>query len=202
MLNDVHRRADRFDVIHSHIDLLQYPLFQHLAHESVTALPAGSMSPISQPVYSVSRMPLISISDDQRRPMPAHVNWLATVYHGLPSSSCPYHAAGGDYLASGGSPRRAPRPGDENRERTESPSRSLRKSTRSTRSISRRRSGLSWTTRSSSTSAKSIAAEVRISRKRARALITHRLAGALRAGHDRGHVGRYPCHRLAPRFGS
>ena len=27
------------------------------------------------------------------------MNWLATVYHGLPSTVCPYNAAGGDYLA-------------------------------------------------------------------------------------------------------
>ena len=29
-------------------------------------------------------MPLVSISDDQRGPVPLGVNWLATVYHGLP----------------------------------------------------------------------------------------------------------------------
>src|SRR5215208_6751408 len=45
------------------------------------------------------RMPLVSISNDQRRPMPAHVTWLATIHHGLPASVCPYNAAGGDYLA-------------------------------------------------------------------------------------------------------
>ena len=27
------------------------------------------------------------------------MNWLATVYHGLPSSVCPFHPKGGDYLA-------------------------------------------------------------------------------------------------------
>ena len=100
MLNNVRRRADQFDVIHFHIDLLQYPLFQDLAHKCVTTLHGRLDVPDFQPVYyAFPHMPLVSISDDQRRPMPAHVNWLATVYHGLPSSSCPYNAAGGDYLA-------------------------------------------------------------------------------------------------------
>ena len=100
MLNNVHRRADEFDVIHFHIDLLQYPLFQDLAHKCVTTLHGRLDLPDFHPVYyAFPEMPLVSISDAQRGPMPAHVNWLATVYHGLPSSSCPYNPAGGDYLA-------------------------------------------------------------------------------------------------------
>lgn len=44
-------------------------------------------------------MPLISISDDQRRPMRCDANWLATVYHGLPQDVCPLDPQGGNYLA-------------------------------------------------------------------------------------------------------
>src|SRR5215212_2987088 len=100
MLNTVRRRADEFDIIHFHLDLLQYPLFQDLAHKCVTTLHGRLDLPDFQPVYhAFPHMPLVSISDDQRRPMPPHVNWLATVYHGLPSSVCPYHQRGGDYLA-------------------------------------------------------------------------------------------------------
>jgi len=99
MLNNVRRRADQFDIIHFHVDLLQYPLFQELAHKCVTTLHRRLDLPDFQPIYyAFPHMPLISISDDQRRPMPPHVNWLATVYHGLPSASCPYSAAGGAYL--------------------------------------------------------------------------------------------------------
>src|SRR5215203_3410177 len=100
MLNNVRRRAECFDVIHFHIDLLQYPLFQDLAHKCVTTLHGRLDLPDFQPVYyAFPYMPLVSISDDQRRPMPAHVNWLATVHHGLPSVVCPYNRMGGDYLA-------------------------------------------------------------------------------------------------------
>ena len=75
MLNNVRRRADQFDVIHFHIDLLQYPLFQDLAHKCVTTL-HGRLDLLDfHPVYhAFPNMPLVSISNDQRRPMPGHVN--------------------------------------------------------------------------------------------------------------------------------
>jgi glycosyltransferase involved in cell wall biosynthesis len=100
MLNNVRRRADYFDVIHFHIDILQYPLFQDLTHKCVTTLHGRLDLPDFRPIYyGFPKMPLVSISDDQRRPMPPHVNWLATVYHGLPSSVCHYSPDGGEYLA-------------------------------------------------------------------------------------------------------
>lgn len=100
MLNTLRRRADEFDVIHFHVDLLQHVLFQGLAHKCVTTLHGRLDLPDFWPVYyAFPQMPLVSISDDQRRPMPPHVHWLATVYHGLPPSVCPFHPKGGDYLA-------------------------------------------------------------------------------------------------------
>jgi glycosyltransferase involved in cell wall biosynthesis len=100
MLNNVRRQAERFDIIHFHIDLLQYPAFQDLARKCVTTLHGRLDLPDFHPVYyAFPHMPLVSISNDQRRPMPRHVNWLATVYHGLPSFVCPYSPAGGEYLA-------------------------------------------------------------------------------------------------------
>ena len=44
-------------------------------------------------------MPLVSISNDQRRPFP-DANWLSTIYHGLPQDLLPYcEAPSLDYLA-------------------------------------------------------------------------------------------------------
>jgi glycosyltransferase involved in cell wall biosynthesis len=44
-------------------------------------------------------MPLVSISDSQRQPVP-ELNWLATVYHGLSPHVCPFNVVPqGDYLA-------------------------------------------------------------------------------------------------------
>ena len=43
-------------------------------------------------------VPLVSISDNQRRPIP-EANWQATVYHGLPRSLYTYRGQPGEYLA-------------------------------------------------------------------------------------------------------
>jgi glycosyltransferase involved in cell wall biosynthesis len=99
MLDEVRRRADQFDVIHFHVDLLQFPMFQDILHKCVTTL-HGRLDLLDyHPIYrAFPEMPLISISNHQRTPMPAGSNWLRTVYHGLPSTVCPF-AKGGDYLA-------------------------------------------------------------------------------------------------------
>ena len=100
MLDQVRRRAAEFDIIHFHIDLLQFPLFQDLAHKCVTTLHGRLDLPDFMPVYTAfPRMPLVSISDSQRAPMPPQANWLATVHHGLGAGVCPFHPQSGDYLA-------------------------------------------------------------------------------------------------------
>ncbi len=100
MLDQVRKRADEFDIIHCHIDLLQYPLFQDMPHKLVTTMHGRLDVPDFMPVYKAyPHMPLISISDNQRRPMPPGMNWLATVHHGLPPAVCPFNPRGGDYLA-------------------------------------------------------------------------------------------------------
>jgi glycosyltransferase involved in cell wall biosynthesis len=100
MLSSVRRRADEFDVIHFHVDLLQYPLFHDIALKSPTTLHGRLDLPDYHPVYNAfPAMPLISISYAQRRPMPAHLNWLANVYHGLPAQTYSPGAGAGGYLA-------------------------------------------------------------------------------------------------------
>ena len=100
MLDEVRRRADAFDIIHFHTDLLQFPLFQDMTHKCVTTLHGRLDLPDFHPIYrAFPQMPLISISNSQRAPMPPMVNWIATIYHGLPSTVCPFNPKGGDYLA-------------------------------------------------------------------------------------------------------
>jgi len=99
MLDRVRRLADSFDVIHFHVDLYQFPLFQDLAWKSLTTLHGRMDLREMHTVYrAFSRMPLVSISDAQRRPI-ADANWVATVPHGMPGSLIPYSAGGGEYLA-------------------------------------------------------------------------------------------------------
>jgi glycosyltransferase involved in cell wall biosynthesis len=44
-------------------------------------------------------MPLISISDHQREPMPANAKWLSTIHHGIPDDLYPFRKETGTYLA-------------------------------------------------------------------------------------------------------
>jgi glycosyltransferase involved in cell wall biosynthesis len=84
MLDQVRRRGREFDVLHFHIDYLHYPLFRDLAARTVTTAHGRQDLPDLSAVYTVfPEYPLISISDDQRRPWP-RANWLRTVHHGLP----------------------------------------------------------------------------------------------------------------------
>ena len=71
-----------------------------MAHKCVTTLHGRLDLPDYHPIYrAFPHMPQVSISDNQRTPMPPHENWLTTVHHGLPASVCPFNPRGGDYLA-------------------------------------------------------------------------------------------------------
>ena len=83
MLHEVHRRRADFDIIHFHTDMLHFPLFEHCALRTVTTL-HGRLDLMDLPsVYERWAMfPLVSISDDQRRPLP-DANWIKTIHHGV-----------------------------------------------------------------------------------------------------------------------
>jgi glycosyltransferase involved in cell wall biosynthesis len=99
MLDQVRRRADDFDVIHFHVDLLQFPLFQDIFHKCITTLHGRLDLPDFHPIYpAFPGMPLVSISKDQRTPMPP-AKWVATIGHGLPETLYPFSPSGGGYLA-------------------------------------------------------------------------------------------------------
>ena len=100
MLERVRARAHEFDVLHFHVEHLHLPLFRPLARRTVTTLHGRLDLPDLPPLYrEFSDMPLVSISNSQRRPLPG-ANWAATVYHGLGADVCPYNPAPrGDYLA-------------------------------------------------------------------------------------------------------
>jgi glycosyltransferase involved in cell wall biosynthesis len=100
MLEEVRRRADSFDLLHFHIDLLHYPMAPAFEGKMLTTLHGRLDLPDLQPFYSVfPHLPVVSISNDQRRPLPA-VNWIDTVYHGLPDDLFSFvPRARGDYLA-------------------------------------------------------------------------------------------------------
>jgi len=91
-LERVRQMAGRFDVLHFHTDYLHFPLFRPIAERTVTTLHGRLDLPDLQPVFrEFAEMPLVSISDDQRAPMPP-VRWLGTVHHGLPPGLCRFTA--------------------------------------------------------------------------------------------------------------
>lgn len=99
MLERVRRMASQFDVLHFHVDLLHYPIFQEFAHKSVTTLHGRLDLADHLPAYRMfSHMPFVSISQAQRTPIP-FLNWLATVHHGLPAKKEPLKQTPRDYLA-------------------------------------------------------------------------------------------------------
>jgi glycosyltransferase involved in cell wall biosynthesis len=100
MLDRVRQRADDFDVLHFHIDQFQFPLFRPIAGRTVTTLHGRQDLPDLLPLYmGFDDMPLVSISDAQRLPVP-NANFAATVYHGLPLNLLrPAAEPHGDYVA-------------------------------------------------------------------------------------------------------
>jgi len=99
MLDEVIQAAQEFDVIHFHIDLLQFPSVRRLAAPSVTTLHGRLDLAEHGPLFRRFRdVPLVSISDAQRAPIP-WANWIETIPHGLPANLHPFQPRPGGYLA-------------------------------------------------------------------------------------------------------
>ena len=84
MLENVRRRTDEFDFLHFHLDYYPFSLFARQSTPFVTTLHGRLDLPEHQPVFDTfSDVPVISISNAQRRPLP-QAHWVRTVHHGLP----------------------------------------------------------------------------------------------------------------------
>lgn len=99
MLAEVLDRADEFDVIHFHTDMIHFPFFRNCADKTLTTL-HGRLDLKDMPeVYRRwSDFGLVSISDDQRKPL-AFANWTATVHHGMPGDQYRFSPKSEGYLA-------------------------------------------------------------------------------------------------------
>jgi glycosyltransferase involved in cell wall biosynthesis len=99
LLQQVLDEKDNFDIIHFHIDYLHYPLSRREQLPQVTTLHGRLDLPDLAPLYRIfADMPVISISDAQRAPLP-WVNWQGTVHHGMPATALQPHKKNGGYLA-------------------------------------------------------------------------------------------------------
>ena len=118
MLHEVSKRRREFDLLHFHVDLIHFPFFADSAAQTVTTL-HGRLDLKDLPeAYSRWReYPLVSISDDQRKPLP-DANWLATIPHGLAECAYRFTTARRDHTSRSlaGSRRRSPGPFDRDRD--------------------------------------------------------------------------------------
>jgi glycosyltransferase involved in cell wall biosynthesis len=86
MVELIYRRKDEFDVLHFHIDYFPLSLFSRQNVPFLTTLHGRLDLPEFIEVYNTFRdTPFVSISDDQRKPVPA-LNWVRTVHHGMPEN--------------------------------------------------------------------------------------------------------------------
>ncbi|HXB76123.1 MAG TPA: glycosyltransferase family 4 protein [Bradyrhizobium sp.] len=88
MLERVRQKCDdeEFDFLHFHLDYYPFSLFSRQPTPFLTTLHGRLDLPEHQPVFTTfSSVPVISISNAQRRPVP-QANWIRTIHHGLPEN--------------------------------------------------------------------------------------------------------------------
>jgi glycosyltransferase involved in cell wall biosynthesis len=84
MLEQVRQRAQDFDLMHFHLDYYPFSLFSRQSVPFVTTFHGRLDLPEHQVVFATfSSIPVISISEAQRRPVPG-AGWIRTIHHGLP----------------------------------------------------------------------------------------------------------------------
>ncbi len=101
MLERVRQKCDdeEFDFLHFHLDYYPWSLFHRQPTPYLTTLHGRLDLPEHQPVFNTfSELPVISISNAQRRPVP-QANWVRTIHHGLPENLLTPQAVKPSYLA-------------------------------------------------------------------------------------------------------
>ena len=85
MLSEVYRRAGEFDLIHAHTDLLTLPFVQLTTTPTVITMHGRlDIDTVSRILPLYPEVPLVSISDDQRRALDQFpLRWIGTAYNGL-----------------------------------------------------------------------------------------------------------------------
>ncbi len=99
MMENVFQKIADFDLVHFHVDYLHFSMSQRTTVPCLTTLHGRLDIPDLVPLYQTFRnVPLVSISDSQRAPLP-WANWQGTVHHGMPRQSLTMGSGKGKYLA-------------------------------------------------------------------------------------------------------
>ena len=99
MLDRVFSESESFDLIHFHVDYSHFPMSRMTGVCQVTTLHGRlDLHDLAAVYQRFPEMPVISISDSQRKPLP-DANWQGTVHHGLPRQALSLGRGDGGYLA-------------------------------------------------------------------------------------------------------
>ena len=95
----VRAASHEYDVIHFHVGWFEFPYFAHSETPCLSTMHGRLNIPeLRAKLRAHSRFPLVSISDSQRAPVP-EVNWVGTIYHGMPDPGLRPSDRVGDYVA-------------------------------------------------------------------------------------------------------
>lgn len=90
--------ADRFDIIHSHIENHGFALARHCPTPVVSTLHGRLDTPgLPELLAEYDDIPLVAISDNQRRWLP-DLAWVGTIHHGLGLAAMPFRRRPGDHM--------------------------------------------------------------------------------------------------------
>ncbi|WP_035703245.1 glycosyltransferase family 4 protein [Bradyrhizobium genomosp. I (2014)] len=99
LIEAIGERARDFDVTHSHVDWLPLPVLGRTGVPFLTTMHGRLDLPgLPDVIGTFPKAPFVSISDNQRRPLP-DANWIATIPHGLPKDLFRPSYEAGSYLA-------------------------------------------------------------------------------------------------------
>jgi glycosyltransferase involved in cell wall biosynthesis len=92
------RQAERFDLVHSHVEAFGFPFARYATVPVVSTL-HGRLDTTGMPelLDEFADIPLVAISESQRRWAP-DANWVGVVHNGLPLGSMPTSREIDDYL--------------------------------------------------------------------------------------------------------
>ena len=98
MLEKVFRDTRRFDVVHSHVDVIGLPFGRRSDVPVITTLHGRLDAEELVPLFDeYGDLGLVSISQSQREPLP-QARWVATVHHGLPRDLYRFRPEAGRHL--------------------------------------------------------------------------------------------------------
>ncbi|MEZ6097735.1 MAG: glycosyltransferase family 4 protein [Pirellulaceae bacterium] len=98
-LAEVLHHAGELDIVHFHLDWIHFPAIRQEPIRSLTTLhnriDLKELTPLFDEFQDI---PVVSISQAQQQFAPA-LNWMGTVYHGLPLDAYDFHDKPSDYIA-------------------------------------------------------------------------------------------------------